>query len=109
MIDRDKYTVFKTEDLKHWQDSVLRSLRGESVEASGEPIALKDCVVIRKSDVFAASALYAYASSIQTTIDILNASGSQETDLIRRLSDLADFFAGEADSSIHRSNRKIPD
>lgn len=106
-IDRDKYLVFKREDF----DRKLHALFLEvdpSIVNDIRDGALDDCVVIRKKDTFAPSALYAYASSVQSAAEILADTNYGNDDVIGHLQALADYFAGEADHARDMHGR-IPD
>lgn len=101
-IDRRKYVVFNRADLMKLLE------RTPGIDLTGflsdiDKLELDDAVVIRRRDVFAASALYAYAHSIQTVIEI---SRSPEALDLEFLAELADFFAGEAD---HSTQHQVPD
>jgi hypothetical protein len=111
-MENDKYVVFKSEELieadkKHL---VLGDL----------PEPLKDAVVIRLQDVFAGPGLFAYASAIQTAIDIMDMEAQMlsmhreetwSTDPRTRmqLEELRDFFAEQAQLAVDHPHKKIPD
>lgn len=92
----DKYIVFKRED---WEDAVR----------AGELPEVEDAVVIRRQDIFAPPALDCYANSIQTAIEMLQATAmSGNVDGIAELRDIADYFAEQAAKS-WSEQRKLPD
>lgn len=97
-----KYVVFKKAD---WE-----ALQEESPENDPEAFILEDAVVIRLQDIFAESALFAYAASIRTSCEILESTiGDVDQALVDNLNEIADYFmrCGEmASKSLHR---KIPD
>lgn len=99
-IDPNKYIVFKREDFDRWADTI------HDADSESMPEALPDAVVIRRKDVFAAPALYAYASTCVSVADVLDITDGQPS-MIAGLRDLADFFAGEADAA-RQTNSKVP-
>jgi hypothetical protein len=131
MIDRDKYVVFKRDEFqqmmgllalppwKNPKDGTLEATDWDcapiarEIDETIEKTELNDCVVIRKRDIFAAPVLYAYSSSLLTASELLAAHGylGQEeklAEIVDHLVELADFFAGEAESSLGMI-RKVPD
>ena len=97
-IDRDKYIVFNRAEFFK-EDSGI------------EGIELKDCVVIRLQDVFAAGALYTYANSIRTVVEILNQRSpllEQDVDEIVYLNEVADYFMDCA-AKAEATASKVPD
>jgi hypothetical protein len=95
LIDPKKYVVFKREEY------------AESDEI--EP--LDDCVVIRLQDVFAAGALYTYANSIRTTVEILSQRSpleNRDVTEIEYLNELADYFM-EMAAKAESTGNKVPD
>lgn len=107
MIDRDKYVVMKRDDFERRMSALLLEV-DESIVQDIRSQALQDAVVIRKKDTFAPSALYTYATSVLTALDVMQDAG-RLTDAERgRLQELADFFAGEADHARQIAGR-IPD
>lgn len=98
MINPNKYIVLKRADLSP------RVLDRVEIDA------LEDAVVIRKRDIFAEAGLNAYASSVQTVIEILRTNEFiVGDDTIEHLQDIADYFHGEAAESRQLNNRHIPD
>lgn len=105
MASEEKYVVFKKEDFDNWADGT----RGYHEDDLLRHV-LDHSVVIRLQDVFAPSALHAYASSIQTAIEIVDnivhlADGE---DVITRMSSIRDYFFEQAQKSEHMK-RKVPD
>jgi len=96
-IDRQKYIVYKREEF--------------CFDGQQEYCELEDAVVIRLQDVFAAGALYTYAASIRTTVEILSqrsALGSAEVTEIERLNEIADYFMDMA-AKAEATAGKVPD
>jgi len=108
MIDPFKYVVFKREEL----DELLGEIAGVDVNhvtSRFAQITLDDALVIRKQDVFASQALYAYAHQILTTIEILNNPNlSLENIDTDYLQELADFFASQADDAARQGGMPTP-
>lgn len=105
-VDPHKYVTFKRDQFSEWartQDDRINDVFD---------LILEDAVVIRKKDTFAPSALYSYATAVQSAIELLE--GSQvagivvDPSAVDRLRDLADYFAGEADHARQLQGR-IPD
>lgn len=101
-----KYIVFKRED---WEQ-----LQEESPECDSEQFILEDAVVIRLQDIFAESALFAYAAAIRTSIEILEETlkdaNRPDTDpMIERLTGIADYFMRQGEAASKHSHRKVPD
>lgn len=96
--DEQKYIVFKAEDLEkiHWAE----------LPSSVSSLPPDQYTVIKHTDVFAASALSAYANSIQTAIEIMAVDGPTTPD--PRLVELRDLFYVRAEQARHMSC-KIPD
>jgi len=93
-----KYVVFKKDDFD--------ALMDESPEADFWGCQLDDAVVIRLQDVFAQSALFAYASAIRTTIEILEAMGM---DAPAQMSETADYFMRMGEKAGKHPIKKVPD
>jgi hypothetical protein len=99
---RSKYIVFKRED---WDQ-----LQQESPECDPEEFILEDAVVIRLQDIFAESALFAYAASIRTSCEILEvALGDVDQALVDNLNETADYFMACGEQASKSLKRKIPD
>ena len=94
----EKYVVYKKADFE--------SLMDESPEADFWGCQLEDAVVIRLQDVFAQSALFAYASSIRTAIEILEATNSEVPE---GLGEIADYFMAQGEKAGKYPHRKVPD
>jgi hypothetical protein len=103
-VTDSKYIVFKRED---WN-----KLSGEQFAGDLElDFAIPDAVVIRKQDIFAGSALHAYASSIQTAIEIIHLIGEDLIDGRDRqsLDELRDYFFQQALEADDFRTKKVPD
>lgn len=97
-----KYIVFKRAD---WED-----LQKESPEADYDEFILEDAVVIRLQDIFAESALFAYAASIRTSCEILEATiGDVDQALVDNLNAISDYFMSCGEQASKSLHRKIPD
>jgi hypothetical protein len=76
-------------------------------KADGTPV--DDAVVIRLKDPFAATALYTYANTIRSFVELLMdvryLSDSEE----ERLNDVADYFMGQAIESQGVTKKRLPD
>ena len=96
-IEEDKYLVFKRADL------ATRMAFGIPTELMDQ--ALDDAVVIRKQDVFAGPGLFAYASCIQTALDI----GGLAPSVSARLEQLRDWFWQQATDAVGNPRKKLPD
>lgn len=94
MIDPEKYVVFKRD------------------EYQGQPLPeIDDAVVIRLQDIFAAGALYTYANSIRTAVEIMSQRSPLENrDIteIEYLNELADYFM-EMAAKAESTGNKVPD
>ena len=80
------------------------------VTKDGELLAPESYFVVRGSDIFAPTALYNYASSIQTVLEVEQATGSQifTEDVRERLSILADKLVMQA-IEWSKSSSRVPD
>lgn len=97
-----KYVVFKRAD---WE-----ALQQESPESDPEEFILEDAVVIRLQDIFAESALFAYAASIRTSCEILEATVTDpDPALLDNLNEIADYFMSQGELASKGLHRKIPD
>lgn len=105
MLD-EKYTVFKSEDF----DRVYPDMVTEAGNDSLAGYDLENFVVIRLQDTFAPPALHAYASTIQTAIEIIHATGLNEShyETVQRMGRIRDYFFEKAQQS-EQMQRKIPD
>lgn len=94
----EKYLVFKRDEF------IERHGTGKLVEA------LDDAVVIRKQDIFAGPALHAYASSIQTAIEVVETSGAEFNRRARaKLYEVRDYFFQQALEADDVNPKKVPD
>ena len=97
-VTDEKYVVFKRSE---WD----ASQRGEGV-----PTLLDDATVIRSQDVFAGPALHAYASSIETSLEILEALGwDVDSVAVKRMEDARDYFFQRALEADDVRTKKVPD
>lgn len=102
----DKYIVFKRSDWDDWRERVGT----DSAAAFRTPPSLDDAVVIRKQDIFAGSALHAYASSITTALEIIDyhnvVLGGRHR---QRLDEIRDYFFEQALEADDVRTKKVPD
>lgn len=110
MASDSKYVVFHRDYYEQWMNE------WPEVNPAEEPLPIDDAVVIRLQDVFAAPALYAYAASIRTAIEIMEraraATGTPRAELdgiVDRLNDIADYFMEQAVKAERSEKMKIPD
>lgn len=101
----NKYVVLKREDFNKCMMALRLEVSASIVEDISNK-ALDDCVVIRKKDVFSATALYAYAGAITSAREILMELGASQEQL-DHMSRIADYFAGEADEA-RKTHGRIP-
>jgi hypothetical protein len=85
--ERPKYEVRKTED-------------GSLVD---------DAVVIRLKDPFAVTALYTYANTIMSFVELLRTTEHLSQEEETSLMDIADYFHGKAVESEKITDKRIPD
>src|SRR5437660_11303948 len=78
----EKYFVFKQSDFHQWLNDILVDL---SKLGTWEDRYLKDAVVIRLQDIYAAQAFWEYAGNIRSTIDLLDLLGH---DVPKQLQDI---------------------
>jgi hypothetical protein len=90
-LDRPKYTVFKNDK------------RGQVI-----PSPLQDAVVIRLKDPFAATALFTYANTIMSFLELMPEETLSEVENDRMM-DLADYFHGQAVESQKIKDKRLPD
>lgn len=88
-----KYVVFKRHD---WFGKVQDDLGAKKLQQLTGNYEVRDAVVIRAQDVFAASTFFNYSNQVQTTIEIMMGTFEEITpelgELIEDLSDTADHF-----------------
>lgn len=118
-MENDKYVVMKADEFSDWQRKsnfwwghVTRPrLSGDVDEPPGMPEVLEDAVVIRTQDVFAGPGLFAYASAIQTALDIIDMLPGDATKLRQweKLEPLRDFFQEQAVLAEKSPIKKVPD
>lgn len=102
-LQNDKYVVLKKEDF----DRMLGKLElpgGSSIAEEAQAHLVKDAVVIRRQDRFAASAFDTYSSQILGYLEIAEDMGIYDPELEA----LADFFADQAHLA-RQGERKLPD
>lgn len=101
--DQPKYVVFKTEELGEWRQRV--GSRGSDVHSMPSP--LDDAVVIRLKDPFAPTALYTYANTIMSLVELME----HWIDPMEhhRMIEIADYFHQQAVQSQTIKDKKLPD
>lgn len=99
-----KYAVMKWGDFTH----LFEPFDGTAHAHMAKELVIRDCVVIRYQDVFAASALWTYAGQIRTAIELMMTSNAR-TKSVRELQALADFFADAARAAESHPTHKVPD
>jgi len=114
----DKYVVFKSKDFNAWARQMNETLFSLGHPEGDRPtdislteMMLRDAVVIRKQDIFAASALHAYADTIQTALEIIEQIGAPlaKSAYIKRLEETRDYFFHAAEDAAEVEYPKIPD
>lgn len=114
-VDPTKYIVFKRDDYDELIGDADEKEDGHVVSAlidQLDRVWLRDAVVIRRQDLFAAPALDTYANSITIAIDVLTKcqpGGEDDTDVVKRLQEVADYFHEQAQKSWETQGRKLPD
>lgn len=94
-----KYVVFKRNEFESWSDGRYDFLPGR----------VCDAVVIRRQDMFAASALDTYADSISVAISVMRLCNDGKVNgEARRLQQIADYFRAQADAA-RDTFTKVPD
>jgi hypothetical protein len=108
-MENSKYVVFARDHYRQWMDE------WPEVNPEEEPREIEDAVVIRRQDVFAASALFSYANSIRTATEIMELEragrGGERgpvDEVVDRLNEIADYFMRQAEEA-SKSASKIPD
>lgn len=100
----EKYVVFRRDDFNDiFTDN---NLIAGKVRQDLSTIQVKDAVVIRTQDIFAAPALDAYANSISVALMIM---GYKPGDPHPELANTADYFHERATEAWRREDKKIPD
>ena len=95
-----KYLVYKQEEMTTW-------VEGNLTVAQTIPAALDDAVVIRLKDPFAATALYTYANTILSLLELLE--GTIPNEEYQRMRDIADYFHQQAMESQAIKGKRLPD
>lgn len=113
--DQEKYVTFKADEFTRFLGSLSLSMDninaqlslGVDLDESGTmpmcPEPIEDAVVLRRQDVHASGALYAYGSSCLATADILDHLGIGSKDL----REIADWAGRQADMA-RIAQRKLP-
>lgn len=103
----DKFIVFKRAEFNEWAASPIGTRR--------LPPPVEDAVVLRRQDVFAPPALDAYASSILTAVEALDALAAQfdepPSNIAERakgLREIAEYFSDQARAAWD-TERRLPD
>ncbi len=98
-----KYVVFKRKEFDAWYEEA-------DLSVPSLPRPLADCVVIRHDDMFAATAFYAYAGTVQSAIEVLEALGAVEArgEWEKMLRPVADFFTAQAERAELTPNKHLP-
>jgi len=92
-----KYRVFKLEDWDRWQ---------MEYKPPATPFPLEDAVVIRLKDPFATTALYTYANTILSYLEL---TPDLDPEVHQRMMEIADYFHQQATISQEIKNRRLPD
>lgn len=98
MTGNEKYVVFKAEDWAKWD---------QHGQTKGELPVVDDAVVIRLKDPFAPTALFTYANTIMSLVELME----QWIDPLEhtRMIELADYFHNQAVTSQTIQDKKLPD
>ncbi len=113
-----KYVVFKTEELLQMMGGFLPmgdvdcAPVAERMTKAIEATMLHDAMVIRSQDVFAGPTLHAYASAVQSTLEIMAIAGVPSglmTFQVKSLEELRDRFHEAAVVADSVSTKKLPD
>jgi len=100
-LEPPKYAVLK------WPDFARLSLIANGMYADDfERSRLKDAEVIRHQDIFAAPALFEYAQSIRTAIEIMEKCGVTPPE---HLQSVADYFMAAGERASKCRTTKLPD
>lgn len=103
-LENEKYVVFKKEDYDElrWGDTM--------------PNTVDDAVVIRLKDPFAATALFTYANTIMSFVELMtNTYMTRPADVgmnpgeVKRMMEIADYFHQQACASQEISGKRLPD
>jgi hypothetical protein len=117
-VTNDKYVVFKREELFEMMGQFLplgaadcAPIAAKMIE-SVDQARIRDAVVIRRQDRFAANAFETYADQILSMVEMASSytglGFSVDSETLAGLSALADFFKDQAELS-RRTQRKLPD
>jgi hypothetical protein len=92
-----KYVVFKTDEFARWVEAPEPEARVQEVS---------DAVVIRLKDPFAATALFTYANTIMSTLELVP---DLDPEVHQRMLDIADYFHERACESQSIKHKRLPD
>jgi len=123
----EKYMVFKRNEFYELMGELALPVGdvdcapvAQNIEKRAKEVSLQDAVVIRKQDMFAAPALHAYASSIQTVIELLESLApdpnikdhgipGMPVGKMARLHEIRDYFFQQALEADDVRTKKVPD
>jgi len=95
-----KYVVFKKEYFDQWQ---------MQEKPASIPRPLDDTVVIRLKDPFAATALFTYANTIMSFLELMDDRDTITWDEHERMVGIADYFHQQACASQEIKDKRLPD
>lgn len=105
-MDDEKFVVFKRDEFERWASRAVHQL---GLDVPLIPLAVDDAVVIRRQDMFAASALDTYADSIAVAISVMGmCSDDNVNGTVSRLQRIADYFRAQAELA-RDTHGKVPD
>jgi hypothetical protein len=96
-----KYVVFKLEEWNRW------AAEEETGGVGTPPVELDGAVVIRLKDPFAATALFSYANTIMSFLELMEETMDEGEHA--RMLDIADYFHQQAVESQKIKNKRLPD
>lgn len=119
-MNDEKYIVFKRKDFDQLREKLISVELPTIVDRVLDLPPVEDAVVIRKQDVFAGPALHAYASSIQTVIELLRSLSTDPVNVdhgvpgltveqMSRLYPIRDYFFQQAFEADDVRTKKVPD
>jgi hypothetical protein len=88
-------------------DQIMDDEKYIVTKADGTPV--DDAVVIRLKDPFAATALYTYANTIMSFMELLRDADQLSKEEALRLLDIVDYFNTQADQSTKITGKRLPD
>lgn len=105
-MEDEKFVVFKRDEFESWASRAVPTF---SMEVPVLPRGVDDAVVIRRQDMFAASALDTYADSISVAISVMGmCSDDNVNGTVSRLQRIADYFRAQAELA-RDTHGKVPD